>query len=52
MTIMIIFLAVILLIKYNPAIEYLEEEEMLVMWYNANGKYGDKQREYIVIWKE
>ena len=52
MIVMIVFLAVILLVKFNPAFEYLEEENMLILWYNANGKYGEKQREYIVLWKE
>ena len=51
MTLMIVFLAVILLIKYNPVFEYLEEENMFIMWYNANGKFGEKKRDYFVLWK-
>lgn len=51
MILMIVFLAVILLIKYNPAFEYLEEENMVIMWYNANGKFGEKKRDYFILWR-
>ena len=51
MILMIILVALILFVKYEPYFEYIEKEDMYVMWYNANGKYDEKQREYVILWR-
>lgn len=51
MILMIILVALILLVKYEPYFEYIEKEDMYVMWYNANGKFGEKKRDYFILWR-
>lgn len=51
MILMLILVALILFVKYGPYFEYIEKEDMYVMWYNSNGKFGEKKRDYFILWR-
>lgn len=50
MILMLILVALILFVKYEPYFEYIEKEDMYVMWYNSNGKFGEKKRKEIILY--